>query len=257
MSTKQVLCGKKAVIIGGTSGLGEAIACAFVKEGATVIPVSRDSKKVLKTLTKLKKLGNFYNDSLTVNVCNEKQVKLLVKKVDNKKVPVDIVVCTAGMYLKKDFLSMKTTEWNALLETNLTGTYLINKHFGQAMVKRRSGSIINISSLGARVALSKATAYCVSKAGVSMLTKSLACEWATTGVRVNAILPGVFLTPLNKKALSDTTRRKNILAKTPLKRLGKLSEITSAALFLASDAASFVTGTEVTVDGGFLATSGF
>ncbi len=257
MKSNQHLLGKKAVVIGGTSGIGRAIALAFVKEGACVIPVSRNIKKVKKVLGELALHGNPGQTPLTVDVRNEKQIKDLVKKLDSDKNPVDIVVCTAGIHLKKDFLAMKRAEWQTVLDINLTGTYFVNKYFGGRMVRHGRGSIINISSLGAKVALSRATAYCVSKAGVAMLTRSLACEWARTGVRVNAILPGVFLTPLNKKALSDRTRRKNIIARTPLKRLGDLAEITSAAVFLASDEASFVTGTEVTVDGGFLASAGF
>jgi len=257
MLKKETLAGKTAVIIGGTSGIGLAIAQAYVQKGATVVPVSRSQAKGTKAIKELAPYGTVCKRAYTVDVAKERSVQRLVTNVSKVYRAIDIVVCTAGCHLKKDFLKMTTPEWRTVLETNLTGTYLVNKYFGAKMCKKKKGSIINISSLGAHVALSKATAYCVSKAGVSMLTKSLAYEWAQTGVRVNAIVPGVFLTPLNKKALSDPVRKKNIITKTPMKRLGKLKEITAAAVFLASDEASFVTGTEITVDGGFLASSGF
>lgn len=255
--TYTALLHKTAVIIGGTSGIGCAIAKAFVQEGACVIPVSRRMAKVKSTLRSLKALGNTWDIPYAVDVCSARDVKALVKKIAIQIPTIDVVVCTAGTHLKKDFFDMTSTEWHKVLDVNLTGTYIVNKHFGACMVAQGKGSIVNITSLGAHVALSKATAYCVSKAGVAMLTKSLAYEWADKGVRVNAILPGVFPTELNKRALSDRMRRKNIIAKTPMKRLGSLKEITGAAVYLASDAAGFVTGTEITVDGGFLASSGF
>jgi len=252
-----MLAEKVVVIIGGTSGIGAAIAEACVKADAVVVPVSRSETKVVKTLARLKKQGNTWNKSLTVDVRDERNVRNFVQEVIKQTKHIDVLVCTAGAYLKKESLAMTTAEWQSIVDTNITGVYFANKYIGARMIKQGHGSIINISSLGARVALSHATAYCVSKAAVSMLTKSLACEWAEKGVRVNAILPGVFPTELNKKALQDTKRKRNIVRKTPLRRLGDLSEITSAALYLASDEASFVTGTEIVVDGGFLASSGF
>lgn len=251
------LTDKICVVIGGTSGLGLAIAEAFVKEGACVIPVSRHLIKVRSTIKKLRALGNTWSLPLVADVCSEKSIKELVTKITKKSGKIDVAVTTAGVHLKKDFNQMTSKEWQRVLETNLTGTYLVNKYFGAVMVKRGSGSLINISSLGAQVALSKAAAYCVSKAGVSMLTKCLAVEWAKSGVRVNALVPGVFPTPLNERALADPVRRRRILNRTPVGRFGKTEEIAGAAVYLASDEASFVTGIEFVVDGGFLASSGF
>lgn len=248
---------KTAVIVGGTSGIGAAIAEAFVRAGARVIPVSRKAAKIRRTLLRLRALGNDWNNVCPCDVTDEKAVAAVVRRIVRAVKRIDIAVCTAGTHGKKDFLAMTTREWKRILDVNLTGTYFVNKHIGAHMVKQGRGSLINVSSLGARVALSKAAAYSVSKAGVAMLTKALAVEWAPHQVRVNALLPGVFPTELNKKALRDTTRRRNIIARTPMKRFGALSEITRAAVYLASDESAFVTGTELIVDGGFLASAGF
>jgi gluconate 5-dehydrogenase len=169
----------------------------------------------------------------------------------------DIVVCTAGVHCRKPAEHVTPALWKKVLDTNLNGTFHVNRVFGKAMLSRGRGVLINIGSLGSRVALSETVAYNVSKSGVEMLTRSLAAEWASRGVRVNVILPGVFRTALNEKALSDPRRAGRILACTPMGRFGECSEIVSAALFLASDASGFVTGASIPVDGGFLASAGF
>jgi NAD(P)-dependent dehydrogenase (short-subunit alcohol dehydrogenase family) len=166
---------------------------------------------------------------------------------------VDILVNSAGFNLRAPSLQFSEADWNRLMDTNLTGTLRACQVFGAHMIERRYGRIINIASLASFLALNEVAAYCASKAGVASVTKSLAIEWARHGVCVNAIAPGYFRTPLTEKVVVGTAREKEILMRTPMHRFGELEELVGAAIFLASDAASFVTGTLVSVDGGYLA----
>jgi NAD(P)-dependent dehydrogenase (short-subunit alcohol dehydrogenase family) len=166
---------------------------------------------------------------------------------------VDIMVNCAGRTKRVPTLDLGEDDWDAILETNLTGTLRAAQVFGRHMVDRRYGRIINIASLSSFVALFEVAAYAASKAAVASLTKSLAIEWAPFGVCVNAIAPGVFRTPLNSNLLDGTDRGREFLLRTPMKRFGQLEELAGAAVFLASEAASFVTGEVLVVDGGFLA----
>ena len=163
------------------------------------------------------------------------------------------MVNCAGRTKRVPTLDVTDEDWQAILETNLTGTLRAAQVFGRHMVERRYGRIINIASLSSFVALFEVAAYTASKAAVAALTKSLAIEWAPHGVCVNAIAPGVFRTPLNAGLLDGTERGREFLLRTPMKRFGRLEELAGAAVFLASDAASFVTGEVLVVDGGFLA----
>jgi NAD(P)-dependent dehydrogenase (short-subunit alcohol dehydrogenase family) len=165
----------------------------------------------------------------------------------------DILVNAAGFNQRAPTLDFPQAEWDRLLDTNLTGTLRACQIFGRHMIERGYGRIINIASMGSFLALYEVAAYCASKAGVASLTKSLAIEWARYGVCVNAIAPGYFRTPLSEKIVVGTPRGEEILIRTPMKRFGELEELIGAAIFLASDAASFVTGTLLAVDGGFLA----
>ena len=169
---------------------------------------------------------------------------------------VDILVNRAGCTQRGAILDLAESEWNSIPETNLNGTLRACQIFGRKMVERKAGRIINIASLSSWVAMYEVAAYSASKAAVASLTKSLAVEWARYGVCVNAIVPGVFRTDLNLGLLDGTPRGQELLLRTPMRRFGQLAELVGAAAFLASDAASFITGHLLAVDGGFLASGG-
>ena len=248
---------KNFLVVGGSSGLGLEIARGFASRGANLALSGRSIEKLKAAKELFKNQGLNPPLILPMNVCSSNSVERGVSKLLQKWNSLDGVICSAGIHLKMPAVEMTPKQWKTILDTNLNGTFYVNSVCGKKMIKQGYGNIINIASLGSRMALSLTSAYNVSKSGVEMLTKSLAVEWAPLGVRVNAILPGVFKTALNEKALSDTVRAGNILNHTPMKRFGKLQEIVSAALFLASEDSSFVTGTSVVVDGGFLAYAGF
>jgi NAD(P)-dependent dehydrogenase (short-subunit alcohol dehydrogenase family) len=166
---------------------------------------------------------------------------------------VDILVNCAGRTKRTPTLDLTDQEWNDILETNLTGTLRACRLFGRHMIERGYGRIINIASLTSFVSMMEVAAYSASKSAVASLTKSLAVEWSRHGVMVNAIAPGVFRTSLNQKLLDTTPRGQELLTRTPMGRFGRVEELAGAAVFLASDAASFVTGHMLVVDGGFLA----
>ena len=166
---------------------------------------------------------------------------------------VDILVVTSGLHIKTPTLDMPDDDWSRVIDANLNGSFRANTIFGRQMIAQKSGSIINTCSMTTFVTFNEVTAYAAAKSGVGMLTKQLACEWAPHNVRVNAIAPGVFRTPLNTKALDIPERAAAILGRTSMNRFGAVDELAGAAIFLASEASSFVTGVILPVDGGFLA----
>ena len=246
------LNGKVAVVIGGTSGIGRAIAHGFADAGADVVPTSRRAEQVEVAATEIEALGR-RSIRVTSDVSDRDSLQRVLEETINAFGKVDILVNSAGRTKRAPTLDFSEAEWNDIIETNLTGTLRACQVFGRHMLEREYGRIINIASLSSFVALHEVAAYSASKAAVASLTKSLAVEWSPRGVCVNAIAPGVFRTALNQKLLDESERGREFLLRTPMKRFGKVEELAGAAIFLASDAASFVTGEVLTVDGGFLA----
>lgn len=246
------LTGRTAVVIGGTSGIGRAIVRGLAEAGANVVPTGRRAELIADVAREVEGYGR-RTVQQPADVGDRHSLEQLRDRVISELGQVDIMINCAGRTKRVPTLDMDEADWNAILETNLTGTLRACQVFGKHMLARKYGRIINIASLSSFVALFEVAAYAASKASVASLTKSLAIEWAPSGVTVNAIAPGVFRTDLNAGLLDGTDRGREFLLRTPMKRFGKLDELAGAAVFLASDAASFVTGEVLAVDGGFLA----
>jgi NAD(P)-dependent dehydrogenase (short-subunit alcohol dehydrogenase family) len=252
LDEKFSLKNKVAVVLGGTSGIGQAIARGLARAGATTIASSRARDRVEAQAADLESLG-----SKTLRIPSDVQDRASLQNLCDETVlafgQVDILVVTSGLLKKMPTEEVPDEDWTRIVDVNLNGTFRANQVFGRQMIKQRSGSIINIGSMTSFVSFSEVAAYAASKGGVLMLTRTLGCEWAKHNVRVNGIAPGVFRTPLNTKVLDLPERFAAIAVRTPMARVGNVEELVGAAIFLASDAASFVTGEMLPVDGGFLA----
>jgi len=250
--SKLDLKGKSAVVIGGTSGIGRAIALGLAEAGADVAPTSRRLDQVESTASEIEALGR-RSLRATSDVTDRASLQGVLDAAVKDFGKVDILVNSAGRTKKAPTLNFSEQDWNDILETNLTGILRACQIFGPHMMERRYGRIINIASIGSFLGMLQVTAYSASKAAVASLTQSLAIEWAPYGICVNAIAPGVFPTALNQKLLEGTPRGNEWLMRTPMKRFGKVEELAGAAIYLASDAASYTTGSVLIVDGGILA----
>lgn len=244
--------GKRALVFGGTSGLGNSIAVGFAEAGADVVAVSRRGEEVEKTAARIRTLGRQTVEA-TGDVTSRSDIQRVIGLMVRQFGGIDILVNSAGTTKRVPSLEMADEDWDRVLDINLKGTWFACQLVGRVMKEQAMGRIINIASLGGFVGNYEATAYCVSKGGVVMLTRCLAAEWAKYNITVNALAPGVFETALNRTIVNEPGRKASILSRTPLRRFGDLEEIKGAAIFLASDSASFVTGEIIAVDGGFLA----
>lgn len=243
--------GRVAVVTGGTSGIGLALVRGLAEAGADVVPLGRRLDLVDAAAAEVEARGRRAL-RLGADVTDRASLEAALRETLAALGGVDILVNCAGRTKRTPSLDLSEEEWSAILETNLTGTFRASQVFGRHMLERGSGRIVNVASLASFVGLYEVAAYTASKSAVAGLTRALAVEWGPRGVNVNAIAPGVFRTAMNS-ALLDSERGRELLARTPLGRYGRVEELQGACVFLCSEAASFVNGEIVAVDGGFLA----
>ena len=247
---KMKLDGKVAVVTGGTSGIGLAIVQAFAEAGAAVIPVSRSREKVARAAAEVKNIGARTLE-VTADVSKPEEVSSLAARVLAEFGKIDILVNNAGTAVKKPFLEQTWEDWKRVMDLNLNAIFFCCKVMGSHMVERRQGNIINVASIGSRCAITKSLPYCVSKGGLLQLTRTLSSEWAPYNIRVNAIAPAYIVTPMVQGMLEDKELYQRIISRIPMGRLGNADEVQGAAVFLASEASSFITGEVIFIDGGF------
>lgn len=246
------LSNRVAVVIGGTSGIGRAIAVGLAEHGANVVPTGRRANHVEEVCAAVEAMGRRTLRHET-DVCERRSIDELRDKTLQEFGRVDILVNAAGFTFKRPAAELGDEEWSAIFDVNLNGALRACQSFYEALKASGKGRVINIASLGSFVAFHEVAAYCATKTALLSLTRSLACEWAQEGISVNAIAPGIFPTEMNSGIIMGTPRGKELLMRTPMRRFGNPEELVGAAVLLASDGASFITGQCVAVDGGFLA----
>ncbi len=242
---------KTALLIGGSGGIGLALAAGLARAGVGVTVAARSEAKVAQALEALRR-DDADARGIVADVTAEGGIEALLQAVTEARGLPDILVNCHGTTVIGPTTDITAADYDLVMDTNLRSVFFSCTRFGEAMRARGSGSIINIASLAAHRGWPNAAVYAMSKHGVLGLTRSLAAEWGREGVRVNSISPGFFLTDLNRERMPEA-RKRAALGRTPMGRFGEVEELVSAALYLASDNARFVTGTDVAVDGGYLA----
>ena len=246
------LTNRVAVVIGATSGIGRAIAIGLAEHGADVVPTGRRAELIETACREVEAAGRQTLRQQT-DVNERESVDALRDSVLNRFGRTDILVNAAGYTAKEPTLDVCDEQWAAMIDTNLTGALRASQAFHEALKSSGKGRIINIASLGSFLGFHEVAAYCASKSALLSLTRNLACEWARDGISVNAIAPGIFPTEMTNGLIRDTPRGQEMLTRTPMRRFGKPEELVGAAVLLASDGESFLTGQCITVDGGYLA----
>jgi len=239
------------IVTGGSRGLGRAIAQGFADEGAQVVVVGRDGARAEDAAREMAEAGGKAS-AHAADVAREAEVASLCATVLDRFGRIDVVVNNAGInptYKRAEHTSL--ADWQAVLDVNLTGVFLMCREAGRAMLAQGHGAIVNVTSIAGHVGLARTTAYCAAKGGVEMLTRQLAMEWAPKGVRVNAVAPAYFETDLTAGLRAHDVLSGQVQARTPLGRFGHPDEVVGACLYLASPAASYVTGHSLLVDGGW------
>jgi len=252
MSTLLNIKDRVIVLMGSTSGLGRALATGLAAEGAIVIPTGRRDTVLSALCYEIDSSGQ-RTLCRTTDVRHRDEIDALRDVVLEKFGRIDVLVNAAGVTFKQPTAGMPEEQWLALMDTDLTGVLRACQSFYEPLKNSGRGRIINIASLGSFRAFFQVAAYAAAKTAVLSLTRSLGCEWAKDGICVNAIVPGVFPTELNKNLIMGTKRGEEMLMRTPMGRFGKPEEIVGAAILLASDGAKFITGQTIVVDGGYLA----
>jgi NAD(P)-dependent dehydrogenase (short-subunit alcohol dehydrogenase family) len=246
------LTDRVAVVVGASSGIGRAIAIGLAEHGAHVVPAGRRQAKLEEVCCRIQAAG-VRTLLQTADATDRQSIEALRDRVLEEFGRVDILVNAAGITFKQNTVDMPEARWSALMETNLNGALRACQTFYAPLKSSGRGRVINIASLGSFLAFHEVAAYCAAKSALLSLTRSLACEWARDGISVNAIAPGVFPTELNGEIVTGTPRGKELLMRTPMGRFGKPDELVGAAVLLASDGASYLTGQCIAVDGGYLA----
>jgi NAD(P)-dependent dehydrogenase (short-subunit alcohol dehydrogenase family) len=246
------LSNRVAVVIGGTSGIGRAIAVGLAQQGADVVPTGRRADRIEEVCATVEALGRHTIRQVT-DIRQRESVDALRDAILGRFEGVDILVNAAAYTYKKPSAELCEEHWNAILDTNLTGVLRGCQSFHSGLKASGRGRVINIASLGSYLAFFEVAPYCATKTGLLSLTRSLALEWARDGIMVNAIAPGIFPTEMTHGIVTGTPRGQELLTRTPMRRFGNPEELVGAAVLLASDGASFITGQCITVDGGFLA----
>jgi NAD(P)-dependent dehydrogenase (short-subunit alcohol dehydrogenase family) len=252
MSNCLSLTGRVAVVMGGSSGIGRAIAIGLAEHGADVIPSGRRQEALESVCAAIEAAGR-RTQIETSDVTNRRSIDTLRDAVLERFGKVDVLVNAAGYTFKQPTLQVTEGQWAALMDTHLTGALRACQSFYEPLKASGRGRIVNIASLGSFLSFHEVAAYCAAKTAMLSLTRSLACEWARDGISVNAIAPGVFPTELNANLIHGTPRGNEMLMRTPMGRFGRAEELVGAAVLLSSDGASFLTGQCLAVDGGYLA----
>ena len=245
--------GKSAIVTGAGSGLGREAAKGMAMCGARVALVDINRESAQNMADELHADGA---EAVTIeaNIVREEDVQDVAARALDAFGAIDVLINCAGITRRHPLESFPADDWDMVLEVNLKGTYLMNKIVGRHMLDAGGGSIVNFGSLGSLVAIPNSAAYCASKGGVAQLTKTAAVEWAQRGVRVNAVIPGTFETPLLRQCIEENPAyEKDMLRRFPIGRFARPGEIVGACVFLASDASSYVTGHLLYVDGGCIA----
>jgi NAD(P)-dependent dehydrogenase (short-subunit alcohol dehydrogenase family) len=247
------LDGKIALVTGGARGLGRTMATALAEAGADIALSGRSVEACREAAEGINAATGRRARGFAADVTKLADVERLATEVEAELGPVDILVNNAGINIRGPIQQLSEADWDAVIDTNLKGPFLCARTFGPRMVTRGWGRVVNLGSVLGVIALPGRAPYASSKAGIINLTRVLALEWAGTGVTANAICPGAFATEMNRQLLDDPVKYKEFVAQIPMGRWGELDEMTGAVVFLASGSSSYVTGTSIFVDGGWIA----
>ena len=245
--------GKSAVITGGTKGLGKGIAEAFAENGAATVVVSRNQADCDAVAAGIREKFGTESFGIAADLTKSEDLSNLVEKSVEALGRIDILVNNAGSARAKSAEELTEEDWDFVLDLDLKAVFFTSQAFGRLMIEQKSGNIINVASVLGLIGDKRLVSYCAAKGGVIQVTRALAVEWARYNIRVNSICPGYVITDMNRKSMENEDFKKNLVDKTLMRRLGEAEEVAGAAVFLASDASSYITGQYITMDGGWTA----
>ena len=250
MTMDSPMNGKVAVVTGGSRGIGAAVATSLAEAGADVAVTARRLESLRDTCEGVSRVASSRCMPLALDVTQQDAIELSIAAIERELGPIDLLVNNAGVNIPRAALEVTEEQWDTVMDTNLKGAFFVAQSVGRRMVERRHGKIINIASAAGLIPAVDRAPYCSSKAGIVMLTRELALEWATFGVTVNAVAPTFVETELAAQTLGSPESRRQWLERIPLGRFASFADVAGAVCYLASDAADFLTGVVLPVDGG-------